>query len=152
MDSSAALSGDTTVSPTFVPDLPGTYVAQLVVTDTLGLASDPSTVEVQVVTLATWATEVIQTEVQPVIAAISPDVFVNPVLQKTVMNKTNAVIALLQAGNVQDARDKLANDLLKKVDGCATTGAPDKNDWIKDCESQGQVYEQLLTVIQELGG
>jgi hypothetical protein len=53
---------------------------------------------------------------------------------------------------VQDARDKLQNDILKKVDGCAINGAPDKNDWIKDCNSQSQVYQQILAVIQELGG
>jgi probable HAF family extracellular repeat protein len=150
--SSATLSGAMTVSPSFTPDLPGTYAAQLVVTDDSGLASDASTVQVLVVTLATWATEKIQTELQPTIAALPADKFVNPNLQKTMMNKTNAVIAAIQAGNIQDARDKLQNDLLKKVDGCATSGAPDKNDWIKDPVSQKGVYQQILAVIQELGG
>ena len=43
--SSAALSGASSVSPRFVVDLAGTYVAQLVVND--GLASSPSTVTVR---------------------------------------------------------------------------------------------------------
>jgi len=42
--SKATLTGDSTASPTFVADQPGTYVAQLIVND--GLASAPSTTNV----------------------------------------------------------------------------------------------------------
>ncbi len=44
--SSAALVAATTATPSFVADLSGTYVAQLVVTDARGLASAPSLVTV----------------------------------------------------------------------------------------------------------
>ncbi len=44
--STAALSGATTASPSFVADLPGTFLVELVVTDEAGLASAPDTVEI----------------------------------------------------------------------------------------------------------
>jgi hypothetical protein len=48
--------------------------------------------------------------------------------------------------------DKLQNDVLAKTDGCAQTGAPDKNDWIKDCADQNQVDPLILQAIQLLRG
>jgi hypothetical protein len=44
--SQAALVGANTISPSFVPDVPGTYAIQLVVTDQEGLSSTPSIVTV----------------------------------------------------------------------------------------------------------
>jgi sugar lactone lactonase YvrE len=44
--SSAALAGAATRTPSFVPDLPGSYVIQLVVTDEEGVSSAPSQVTV----------------------------------------------------------------------------------------------------------
>ena len=44
-DSTATLSGSTTVHPTFTPDKPGDYVIQLIVNDTYG-NSDPATVTI----------------------------------------------------------------------------------------------------------
>jgi len=43
--SQATLTGASTATPSFVPDLLGTYVATLVVTDSEGLSSDPDTEE-----------------------------------------------------------------------------------------------------------
>jgi len=47
----------------------------------------------------------------------------------------------------QVALDKLQNDLLAKTDGCAASGAPDKNDWIATCEEQAVVYQELQRII-----
>ncbi len=44
--SQVALAGATTMTPSFVPDLPGTYVVQLVATDLEGLSSAPSQVTI----------------------------------------------------------------------------------------------------------
>ncbi len=53
-------------------------------------------------------------------------------------------------GEYQDALKKLENDILKKTGGCATKGKLDKNDWIKDCGAQDQVYPLILEAIQLL--
>ncbi|HYL82377.1 MAG TPA: PKD domain-containing protein [Candidatus Acidoferrum sp.] len=46
--SHATLTGPTTVNPSFVPDVPGTYVVQLIVTDNLGAPSQPANVTIGV--------------------------------------------------------------------------------------------------------
>jgi Na+-transporting NADH:ubiquinone oxidoreductase subunit NqrC len=138
------------MTTTFVPDLAGTYVIQLVVNDGL-LDSAPSTTQVQVVANATVAIEATQ-DVQVSVASLNPGVFKNTNMQKTFNNKLNAVIADIEAGNYANALDKLQHDILGKTDGCANTGAPDSNDWIKDCASQGEVYPLILDVIDILRG
>jgi len=46
--STVTLSGETTVTPSFVPDLLGTYVVQLTVTDDKGKISDADSVTITV--------------------------------------------------------------------------------------------------------
>jgi hypothetical protein len=134
----------------FVPDLAGTYVIQLVVNDGL-LDSAPSTTQVQVVANPTVPTEATR-DVQDAIASLDRSVFKNATMQKTFNNKLNAVIADIEAGNYANALDKLQHDILRKTDGCANAGAPDSNDWIRDCASQGEVYPLILEVIEILRG
>ena len=64
--------------------------------------------------------------------------------------KLNEVIAKAQKQKYSDALHQLQNDVLKKVNGCATAGAPRKDDWIVDCADQSQVYTPLLNIIAEL--
>ena len=146
--SAAAIANPTAMNTTFVPDVAGTYVIQLVVNDGL-LDSTPSTTQVQVVANPTVPTEATR-DIQDVIALLNPGVFKNATMQKTFNNKLNAVIADIEAGNYANALDKLQHDILGKTDGCANTGAPDSNDWIKDCVSQDQVYSLILEVIEIL--
>ncbi len=144
----ATITNSTAMITSFIPDVAGTYVIQLVVNDGL-LDSLPSTIQVQVVANPTAPIEATQ-DVQTAIASLNPDVFKNANMQKTFNNKLNAVIADIEAGNYANALDKLQNDILGKTDGCAKSGAPDSNDWIKDCVSQAQVYPLILEVIDIL--
>lgn len=146
--SRATIANPTAMITTFVPDLAGTYVIQLVVNDRL-LDSAPSTTQVQAVASPTAPIEATQ-DVQDSIASLNPGVFKNANMQKTFNNKLNAVIADIEAGNYAVALDKLQNDILGKTDGCANSGVPDNNDWIKDCASQGEVYPLILEVIEIL--
>ncbi len=54
---------------------------------------------------------------------------------------------MIDSENYQAALGKLENDILKKTDGCAKKGEPDKNDWIKTCEEQGQIYPFIIETI-----
>jgi len=45
---------------------------------------------------------------------------------------------------------QLQNDILGKVDGVATIGKPDKNDWITDAATQTKIYNCLTAIIAEL--
>jgi hypothetical protein len=71
-------------------------------------------------------------------------------MQDTLQNKLNAVIAAIEAGNYADALGQLEHDLLGKVDGVATIGKPDKNDWIIDGSAQPPVYNCIIAAIKEL--
>ena len=42
----------------------------------------------------------------------------------------------------------MENDILEKMDGCADANEPDKNDWIKTCEEQGQIYPLIMETIE----
>ena len=131
---------------TFVPDKSGTYVVQLIVNDGT-VDSDPSTVQVQVVNTQTAAIQAVQ-DCEAAITSLESSVFKNANMQNTLINKLNAVIANIEAGNYADALGQLQNDILKKTDGCVTEGAPDKNDWIKNCDAQGSVYPCILHSIE----
>ena len=48
--------------------------------------------------------------------------------QKTLINKLEAVRKQIQSGAFQGALNKLQNDILPKIDGCALRGSPDSND------------------------
>ncbi|UJS17316.1 MAG: PKD domain-containing protein [Candidatus Jettenia sp.] len=147
----AGIANPTAITTTFVPDKAGTYVVQLVVNDGI-VDSDPSTVQVQVIDEQTAAIQAIQ-DCEQVIASLNPNVFKNANMQNTLINKLNAVIANIEAGNYEDALGQLKNDVLGKTDGCADSGSPDKNDWIKDCAAQGSVYpciQHSIVVVEGL--
>ena len=55
---------------------------------------------------------------------------------------------MMYEGLYEDALDKLENDILKKTDGCAETGAPDSTDWILTCEDQAKVYPLVMRAIE----
>jgi hypothetical protein len=137
----AALSDATAPAPTFVPDLAGTYTVSLVVNDGQ-VDSEPDVVTIQ----ATSDTDAIVARVITGITAINglaPGDFKNANMKKALTNKLAAVIADVEAGKFQHALDKLEYDVLAKTDGCDTSGAPDRNDWIRNCGAQEQVFPVL---------
>ena len=167
--SDAALSNVTAQRATFVPDLPGAYVAQLIVNDGF-VDSDAKTVTIQVFGESRLGSLANQERVaachcrawqygahqcqqchHPKRVAELEARSKNPNMKNALLNKTNAVLADLQAGDVPAALDKLKNDILPKTDGCATTGSPDKNDWIIDSAAQAKIYPILTEIIAELG-
>jgi hypothetical protein len=131
-----------------VPDLPGTFVVQLIVNDGF-LNSLPATAEIEVVSQQTQVTQNIQS-LQSTIAGLPPSAFKHPRLQNDLIKKLNAVIRSISPHKYARALQQLQNDILTKVDGCATTGAPDKKDWITNCPDQSVVYTPLLNIIAEV--
>ncbi len=144
--SMSVVSSPTTTVTTFVPDLPGLYIARLIVNDGY-VNSDPSTVQVQVITSQSAAINTAR-DLETLIASLSPDLFKNPNMSNALINKLNAVIASISNGNYSSALDQLQNDILGKTDGCANGGSPDKNDWIKTCEAQNQIYPLVIQTIE----
>ena len=111
--------------------------------------SEPGIIQVQAINNQTTATDAIS-DVQDANTSLDPSVFKNKNMQSTMNNKLNAVLSEIANGDYADALNKLENDILKKTNGCANAGAPDKNDWIKDCESQAVIYPLIMDAIEKL--
>jgi hypothetical protein len=146
--SHAVISHSTSEISSFVPELPGTYVAQLIVND--GFAdSAPATVEIEAVRPGIELTREIRS-LQKAIADLPPDAFKHGKLQNALLSKLNAVLHSIREHRYSHALQQLENDILVKTNGCATAGAPDKNDWIVSCPDQSKVYTPLLNIITEI--
>jgi hypothetical protein len=68
--------------------------------------------------------------------------FKNNNMQNALINKLNAVISDINAGNYSEALGKLQNDILGKVSG--------KTTWFKDPQSQAAIYDLIMSAIEEL--
>ncbi|PLX83198.1 MAG: hypothetical protein C0617_11710 [Desulfuromonas sp.] len=154
-DGSGALLGDPLSSqPSFTADQPGLYVVSLAVSD--GSDSATSNIEVLIVDSPATVSEVLDTAIET-INELDPASFSNGNQQNTMTKKMAVVIGMVEdayadvdAGLFAEALSKLENDVLKKTDGCATKGAPDKNDWIMDCTDQGLVYPIIIDAVDRL--
>jgi N-acetylneuraminic acid mutarotase len=76
--------------------------------------------------------------------------FKNSNMASGISQKLNAILFKIDQGYYQGAYNQLVNDVLKKVDGCANSGQPDKDDWLNSCESQTQVYQIIVQAINNL--
>ena len=85
-------------------------------------------------------------------AMLDPDTLKNKNMKNALLNKINAVQQMLDKGRYEEALNKLQNDILKKTNGCAETGRPDKNDWIITCEEQEQIYPLIIETIENVKG
>jgi len=132
----------------FTADLAGTYLASLIVNDGL-LDSDPSSVTVTALTLQDELVTLVQ-DVMERINGFDSSVFKNKNLAKPFTNKLNAVLSKIDNGDYADALNKLEHDILPKIDGCATSGQPDKQDWLTTCEAQDEVYPLVQQAIELL--
>lgn len=146
--SAAVLADSNVVQTTFTADVPGDYVVSLVVNDGFE-DSLPSNATITVVSNQVLATETLMESVTA-INVLLPTSFKNKNQANPLTNKINAAITDIEAGYYADAINKLTNDVLQKTDGCATSGAPDKNDWIITCEAQNQIYPLIVEAINYL--
>jgi len=81
---------------------------------------------------------------------LDPDSMKNANQKNALLNKIDEVLGMIDAGRYAEALAKLENDILQKTDGCANGGEPDKNDWIRSCDEQEQVYGVVMETIEDL--
>jgi hypothetical protein len=147
-DSVAILINPTSKNPSFTPDVPGIYVAQLIVNDGFD-DSDPSTVTISVAATRSWVTDQIRNVITDLgnIDLLPDAAFKNKNLRNTLITKLAVVINMVDAGNYAGALAKLQEDVISKTDGCATSTTPDNNDWIINCIYQGMIYPELMDLV-----
>jgi hypothetical protein len=148
--SQATLSDPSAERPTFTADQPGAYTASLMVHDGI-VESVPDQVTIIALSTQTRLTQILS-EAIALLNGFDPAVFKNSHMQSTLTKKIGLVIEQIQQGAYEEALQKLEQDILAKLDGCAagTSPAPDPNDWIRDCSAQVQVYSLLLEAIDLL--
>jgi 3-phytase len=83
---------------------------------------------------------------------LDPDTLKNMNMKNALLNKINAVQQMIAEGLYADALNKLENDILAKMIGCAETGEPDRNDWIITCEGQSRLYPLVIETIEYVRG
>ena len=138
--SNATLGEATSVTASLIPDIGGTYVVSLVVNDGF-INSTPASATLVAITRQAVAVGLLS-EAATIIGDLTrPDVRGKDASK--LADKVNSVINMIGAGLYADALATLEIDLIKKTDGCALKGSPDKKDKIKTCEAQDQVYPLL---------
>jgi hypothetical protein len=150
-DSTASLVGATTATPTFIPDLPGSYTVQLTVNDGFQ-NSAPDTAVISAITAEDFA-ESSTAEALNIVMALPPASVTTKGNQTALGNFLTQVLAALQSNDLEVARKKL-DDALRRVDGCVLRGQVDgpgpERDWVVDCAAQESVYWPLRNALDAI--
>lgn len=138
-------------STTFVPDVPGVYVARLTPSDFLGTGVSDD-VQITVTTASGYA--VIQTQsAATVVVSLPPSAVTNGGNQNALVQFLSNAATALAAGNTATALHHL-QQAITRTDGCALRGTVDGNgngrDWISTCSAQAQVYPLLTSAVAVL--
>lgn len=73
--------------------------------------------------------------------------FKTPSSQQVLIQQVSVVKKQVVHAAYSGAVKKLQNGMMQKTDGCISTGAVDRNDWVMDCNLQRQFYWALHEVI-----
>ena len=120
------------------------YTVNLIVNDGTS-DSVPRTAEVVAIAYRDALAVTLQQAITAV-NALDSTVLKNKNNQKSLTNQINTALALINQGSYADALVQLKSTL-GKTDGCAVSKAPEKNDWIRNCASQQQVYPLIQEAI-----
>lgn len=146
--STSAISNSLLPNATFVPDRPGVYLAQLVVSDVFG-PGEPDSVQITAIT-ATQHSEKLIKSASDVIGGLAAGDVTNKGNQNALIQHLSQALIALQAGDLIDAAHKL-EQAIARVDGCAARGSVDGNgpsrDWVTTCAAQNQIYPLLFDAL-----
>jgi len=145
--SKAAILNPTAQIASFVPDLPGTFVVQLIVNDGF-LNSLPATTQIAVVSQQPSLIQQIQ-ERQGVIRTLPNDGFKGAWARELISLELNEVLLSVEHKDYRVAL-LFIRIILAQTDGCATTGAPERTDLITNCADQSEFYPALLNIEAEV--
>ncbi len=147
--SSAAFVDPTAPQTDFVADVAGSYTVGLVVNDGL-INSDPSTLQVVVSADSSSVTDLLQQAIDTINAMpLGRAQFANRAAKHIMTKKLTRAIH-----NVDHDRLLLAKIqvhlVLRRLDGCADFGVPDRNDWLNKCVHQNAAHPLLETALDML--
>jgi tetratricopeptide (TPR) repeat protein len=76
--------------------------------------------------------------------------FKNSCMKTALTNRLNAAMRDISDERYPEALRMLDNDVLPRIDGCAQSHKPDKNDWVMTCTAQENAYFLLMESIDML--
>jgi hypothetical protein len=142
--STALLNAASSQNPTFVLDVGGTFLIQLVVSDLFG-PSSPDAVTITATSANSYA-EIQILAANDLITGLQPASVTTGGNQNALTNFLSQAVIAIHTGDLVTARQKL-QQTIERTDGCVLRGLPDDNgpgrDWITDCAAQAQVYTIL---------
>jgi len=149
--STTLLAQPTLATTTFVPDLPGVYVATLTPSDFLGPGvSANATITV---TTASGYAEIQLQAAAAQVQDLPADAVTNGGNKNALIQFLSNAVVALQNDNMIEARQQV-QQAISRADGCAVQGAPDGNgrlrDWITSCAAQEQVYPLLAAALNAI--
>jgi hypothetical protein len=89
-------------------------------------------------------------EANGIIGELDPDSFSNEKSSFELACAINDVFTMLDEGMYFESIVMLENDILQRMDGCANTGEPDEDDWIRSIEDQVLLCPLLMETIKLL--
>ena len=147
----AALSGGMTASPTFTPDVAGSYTATLRVNDPFGEVSVDNVV-ISAITTGQFAGDQIAAALN-LVGALTLGQVTTRGNRQALQNLLTQAIAALRVGDLDEARSKLMQ-AIERIDGCVLRGSPDGNgsgrDWVIDCAAQASLHQKLTGALVAL--
>jgi hypothetical protein len=133
---------------TFIPDVEGLYVVQLVVSDAIG----PSFTDTALITATTMShfVEVRIVDASHVTEDLVPGAVTTAGNQNALGNFYSQAITAIQSGDLAEAQEKL-EEAIARTDGCILRGTPDTRgpgrDWVTDCDAQVRLYVLLTEAL-----
>jgi hypothetical protein len=135
-----------TVNPTFIAYTAGLYTTSLVVNDGF-LDSAPSNAIIYAIN-AENIDDFIRALMNTVLAIndLDDSDFNNANNRNALTSKIIVIVEnYLKIGSIES--NKLTSDIASHMDGCASGGEPDQNDWIINCDAQEIVYPFITNAI-----
>lgn len=79
----------------------------------------------------------------------SGSAFKQPSAQRVLEQKLSVIRKQVDKGRYAEAPKKLQNDILSKMNGCidSKAKAPAKNDWVRSCDVQKQLYWAVNEIV-----
>ncbi len=147
----AELTGANTPAPSFVANVAGTYVLQLIANDGI-VDSAPDTTVVEVIMTDDAATRTIQELVAYINSLPNKDahgrkLFKSKGARRELVQSLMVALQMIQNHEFRAALKLLSHGGKRAIDGCKAHGAADGNDLIRTCAAQTPAYAKLAEAI-----
>ncbi|MFM9888410.1 MAG: PKD domain-containing protein [Burkholderiales bacterium] len=147
----AELTGANTLAPSFVANVAGTFVLQLIANDGI-VDSVPDTTVVEVIVTDDAATRTIKELIAyinglPAKDAHGRKVFKSKDARRELVHELMAALRMISQHEFGAARKLLSHGGKRRMDGCTVHGAADRNDLIRTCAEQSPAFALLTKAI-----